>query len=60
MQQLGVGGDEAQLLLAGAELEATDHLVTVGERDHLPVVAVEPLGADPLDHAMARPECESG
>ena len=36
VQQLGVGGDEAELLLAGAQLDRADHLVAVGEPDDLP------------------------
>ena len=39
------------------ELDRADHLVAVGERDHLPLVAVaEHLGADPLDHPVAGAE----
>ena len=39
VQQLGVGGDEAQLLVAGAQLDRADDLVAVLEPDHLPLVA---------------------
>ena len=33
VQQLGVGGDEAERLLAGAQLDGADHLVAVLEPD---------------------------
>ena len=53
VQQLGVGGDEAELLVAAAQLDRADHLVAVGEPDHLPGVPVaEQLRVDPLDDAL--------
>ena len=52
VQQLGVGGDEAELLVAGHQLDRADDLVAVLEPDDLPLVAVEHLGVDPLDDAL--------
>jgi hypothetical protein len=53
VQQLSVAGDEAQLLVAGDQLDRADDLVAVGEADDLPRVAVrQRLGVDPLDHAL--------
>ena len=40
VQQLGVGGDEAQRLVAGDQLDGADDLVAVLEPDHVPVVLV--------------------
>ena len=57
VQQLGVRGDEAQLLVAGAQLDGADHLVAVGQPDHLPRVPVaEHLGVDALDDPVAGAE----
>src|SRR3954469_22925618 len=41
VEQLGVRADEAQLLVAGAELHGTDDLVAVLEPDHVPLVPAE-------------------
>ena len=59
VQQLGVGGDEAQRLVAGRQLDGADDLVAVLERDDVPLVAVEHLGVDPLDDAVAGAEREA-
>src|SRR3712207_8982591 len=48
VEKLGVAGHEAQLLLAGRELDRPDHLVALGESDHLPGVPSEKLGVHPL------------
>ena len=52
--------DEAQRLLAGGELDGADDLVAVLEADHLPLVAAEHLGVDPLDDAVAGAERQPG
>ena len=60
MEQLRVGGDEAELLVARAQLDRADHLVAVLEPDHVPLVPAEDLGVDPLHHALAGAEREAG
>ena len=60
VQQLRVGADEAQLLVAGAQLDRADHLVAVLEADHVPLVPAEDLGVHPLHHALPGAEREAG
>ena len=61
MQQLGVGRDEGELLVAGEQGSGSDDLVAVGQRHEVPLVAVaQVVGLDPLDHARAGAECEAG
>ena len=59
VQQLGVAGDEAESLLAGAQLDRADDLVAVLERDDVPVVPAERLRVDPLHHALPGAEREA-
>ena len=52
-QQLRVGGDEDQVLLAGAQLDRADHPVAVLEADDLELVLVRRVvGHHPLDDAL--------
>ena len=60
VQQLGVGGDEAEGLLAGGELEGAHHLVVALEGDDLPLVAGQDLGGDALDDAVAGAQRQAG
>ena len=60
VEQLRVGGDEAEGLVAGGELDRADDLVAVLERDDLPLVPAEDLRVDPLDDALAGAEGEPG
>ncbi len=43
-----------------ASSQGADHLVAVLERDDLPLVAVEHLGVDPLDHSVPGAQGEPG
>ena len=60
VQQLRVGGDEAQHLVAGEQLDGTDDLVVVLEADDVPLVAAHDLRVDPLHHTGACAERETG
>ena len=61
VQQLRVGRDEHELLVAGRELDRADDAVAVVEPDHGPRVGRRrDVGRHPLDHAVGRAEREAG
>src|SRR5690606_12108912 len=61
VEQLGVVGDEYQVLVAGGQVDGTDHLVALPERDDLELVPVGGVvGVDPLHHARTRTQRQAG
>ena len=54
VQELGVAADEDQFGLGRGQLHRADDLVARVEPDHLPGVATEHLGIDPLDDTVRR------
>ena len=53
MQQLGLSGDEQQVLLARREHHRADDPVAVSQRDALPIGASRIVAGHPLDDALS-------